>query len=91
MEMPERVTVFKLRCLPEERRGQPRRVLSFACGPVREPEELVQSAAERQRPVQARRGSGRRLIVPHPEHAVRRLDFVTGAPPRNESVREGGI
>jgi hypothetical protein len=32
------------------------------------------------RSVQARSGPRRRLIRPYPEHALRRLDFVTGAP-----------
>src|ERR1700730_18821402 len=38
--------------------------------------------------MQARPGSRCRLIVPHPEHAVSRLDLVTGAPPRDERARQ---
>src|ERR1700730_12533613 len=43
------------------------------------------------RSVQARCGPRRRLVRPYPEHALRRLDFVTGTPSRNESARKGGV
>jgi hypothetical protein len=41
--------------------------------------------------VHTRRGPRRRLIRPYPEYALRRLDFVTGTPPRNESACECGV
>jgi hypothetical protein len=37
------------------------------------------------------RGSGRRLIGTHPEHALCRLDLVTCAPPRDEGTRERSV
>ena len=33
----------------------------------------------------------RRLVIPHPEHAVRHLDLVTCAPPGDERARESGV
>jgi len=36
-------------------------------------------------------GPRRRRIGSHPEHALRRLDLVTGTPPRNEGARERGV
>ncbi len=43
------------------------------------------------RPVHARPGSRRRLIGPHPEHPISRLDLVTSAPPRDKGAREGRV
>src|SRR6202035_3836873 len=43
------------------------------------------------RSVQARCGPRRRLVIPYPEHALRRLDLVTGAPPRDEGTRKRGV
>jgi hypothetical protein len=43
------------------------------------------------RPVHARCVPRRRLIRPYHEYALRRLDLVTGAPPRDEGAREGGV
>jgi hypothetical protein len=43
------------------------------------------------RSVQARCGPRRRLIRPYPKHALRRLDFVTGTPPRNEGACECSV
>jgi hypothetical protein len=42
-------------------------------------------------PVQARPGSRRRLIGPHPEHASRRLDLVPSGLPRDEGARERSV
>src|SRR6266403_4035653 len=33
----------------------------------------------------------RRLIVPHPEHALRCLDHIPGAPAGHEGARKGGV
>jgi hypothetical protein len=41
--------------------------------------------------MQARLVSCHRLIVSHPEHAVRRLGLVAGAPPGDERAPESGV
>ena len=48
----------------------------------------IDPTAPSRRPVHARSGSRNRLVDPHPENAVCRLDLVAGTPTRNKSADE---